>query len=421
MPSSFHSHAEGQQHQHSRERLQATPLLYLQLLPPSLSPQLVSSKCNICKTMQSRAKSYTIFFMWLLATVMCVCMFSSVPALFEYFIDLLQQLRWFWLVDGSPLLGSTHTNVHSAMCCIGLWKEDWMPLTLKPSLESAAKQARSTHPSLILCQNCFVTFTNGQHVQAKEFHMHICLYNSTLAFTSTRGPQHLLGSSFNGCGPPHYKIHGEIVHWLGPVQPSRQGCPCFLSTKDIWPMMPCSFAKVWICNMTCHKGETAIYTGRLSPFHRHVHAGLLTHAANYIDRVPPNWTFIMVLTAVTTNFLLLMMNPPSSFPVMRMQWPMCSKFCCGHKEVHWYALASMIIATWCCTFLCSCQLASKVGNWILCTCLAQSTLPDMSLSETMWNFDFIPVLCTYGPLQSSLDSHGCAKIRNNRRQSYIRA
>ena len=144
MPSSFHSHAEGQQHQHSRERLQAIPLLYLQLLPPSLSPQLVSSKCSICKTMQSRAKSYTIFFMWLLATVMCVCMFSSVPALFEYFIDLLQQLRWFWLVDGSPLLGSTHTQMSILPCvaldcgkkieCLSLWSHLWRVLQSRQGL-----------------------------------------------------------------------------------------------------------------------------------------------------------------------------------------------------------------------------------------------------------------------------------------------
>ena len=68
---------------------------------------------------------------------------------------------------------------------------------------------------------------DGQDRQGKEFHKHICLYNSALALTSTSSPQHLLGSSHDSCGPPHYKIHGKIYHPLGPVRPVNSTVPVF--------------------------------------------------------------------------------------------------------------------------------------------------------------------------------------------------
>jgi hypothetical protein len=43
----------------------------------------------------------------------------------------------------------------------------------------------------------------------------------------TGGHDHLLGSSYNGQGPPQYKIHGEVFHCLGPIQPEDGTTPVF--------------------------------------------------------------------------------------------------------------------------------------------------------------------------------------------------
>jgi hypothetical protein len=68
---------------------------------------------------------------------------------------------------------------------------------------------------------------DGRTRQAIEFRRHIRTYNKSLAFTSTGGPQHLDGSSYDGRGPPQYKIHGEIFHRLGPIRPSDGVDPVF--------------------------------------------------------------------------------------------------------------------------------------------------------------------------------------------------
>ena len=68
---------------------------------------------------------------------------------------------------------------------------------------------------------------NGRDRRAVDFRRHIRLYNKALAFTSTGGHQHLVGSSYDSRGPPQYKIHGEIFHRLGPLQPERGVLPVF--------------------------------------------------------------------------------------------------------------------------------------------------------------------------------------------------
>lgn len=52
---------------------------------------------------------------------------------------------------------------------------------------------------------------DGEDRRAKEFRKHIRLYNSALAFTSTGGPQHLLASSCDSRGPPHYKFTAKFT------------------------------------------------------------------------------------------------------------------------------------------------------------------------------------------------------------------
>ncbi len=67
----------------------------------------------------------------------------------------------------------------------------------------------------------------GNDHQAVEFHRNICQYNKALAFTSTGGSGHLVGSSYNGCGPPQYKIQGEIHHQIGPILPEDDQPPLY--------------------------------------------------------------------------------------------------------------------------------------------------------------------------------------------------
>jgi hypothetical protein len=47
-----------------------------------------------------------------------------------------------------------------------------------------------------------------------KFHSHIQQYNKAFVFTLSGGPWHLDGSVFDGCGPPTYKIQGELYHWI---------------------------------------------------------------------------------------------------------------------------------------------------------------------------------------------------------------
>jgi hypothetical protein len=67
----------------------------------------------------------------------------------------------------------------------------------------------------------------GVNRQAVEFRLHIRLYNKALAFTSTGGSGHLLGTSYDGRGPPLYKIQGEIHHQIGPILPNEGEPPCY--------------------------------------------------------------------------------------------------------------------------------------------------------------------------------------------------
>jgi hypothetical protein len=68
---------------------------------------------------------------------------------------------------------------------------------------------------------------DGRHRQASDFRRHIRLYNKALAFTSTGGHRQLVGSSFDGRDPPHYKIQGEIFHRLGPIREDEGAGPVF--------------------------------------------------------------------------------------------------------------------------------------------------------------------------------------------------
>ena len=52
-------------------------------------------------------------------------------------------------------------------------------------------------------------------------------YNKAFAFTSTGGSGRVDGSVLDGQGPPCYKIQGKLYHWLGPVQPPKNGQPIY--------------------------------------------------------------------------------------------------------------------------------------------------------------------------------------------------
>ncbi len=66
---------------------------------------------------------------------------------------------------------------------------------------------------------------DGQNRQATEFHCNIRLYNKALAFTSTGGSGSLVGTSYDGGGPPLYKIQGEIFHQISPILPDNNCLP----------------------------------------------------------------------------------------------------------------------------------------------------------------------------------------------------
>jgi hypothetical protein len=54
-----------------------------------------------------------------------------------------------------------------------------------------------------------------------EFRWYIRSYNNSLAFTSTGGSGNLIGSSYNGRGPPLYKVQGEIHHQISSPLPNE--------------------------------------------------------------------------------------------------------------------------------------------------------------------------------------------------------
>ena len=66
----------------------------------------------------------------------------------------------------------------------------------------------------------------GTNRDAKEFRQNIRCYNKALAFTSTGGRGGPLGS-YEGRGPPMYKIQGEVFHRLGSLMPEEHRPPVF--------------------------------------------------------------------------------------------------------------------------------------------------------------------------------------------------
>ena len=75
-------------------------------------------------------------------------------------------------------------------------------------------------------------YTNNDR-RAKEFQCHIQRYNKVFAFTSAGGTFCLDGSVLDGCGPPCYKIQGDLYHCLGPVLPGEDQIPSY-SQLYIW-------------------------------------------------------------------------------------------------------------------------------------------------------------------------------------------
>jgi len=67
----------------------------------------------------------------------------------------------------------------------------------------------------------------GEDSQATKFHRNICLYNKALAFTSTGGSRELVSTSYDGRGPPLYKIQGEIHHQIGSILPNEGKHPVY--------------------------------------------------------------------------------------------------------------------------------------------------------------------------------------------------
>jgi hypothetical protein len=60
-----------------------------------------------------------------------------------------------------------------------------------------------------------------------EFRSHVQQYNKVFMFTLSRGPWHLDGSIFDGCGPLTYKIQGELYHQIDPLWPEEGQVPLY--------------------------------------------------------------------------------------------------------------------------------------------------------------------------------------------------
>jgi hypothetical protein len=68
---------------------------------------------------------------------------------------------------------------------------------------------------------------DGSGWRSTEFQRNIRQYNTALSFTSTGGTGHVVTSSIDGCGPPLYKIQGEIHHQIGLIRPEDVRCPVY--------------------------------------------------------------------------------------------------------------------------------------------------------------------------------------------------
>ena len=66
---------------------------------------------------------------------------------------------------------------------------------------------------------------DGHSQQAKEFQKNIVLYNRALAFTSMGVQQDY--SVLDGHGPPIFRIHGELKHWIGSLLPAEGNAPSY--------------------------------------------------------------------------------------------------------------------------------------------------------------------------------------------------
>ncbi len=67
----------------------------------------------------------------------------------------------------------------------------------------------------------------ASNCMALEFRHNIQQYNKVLAFTSTGGSGQLVGTSFNGCSPPIYKIQGKIHHQIRSIIPEDNQPPVY--------------------------------------------------------------------------------------------------------------------------------------------------------------------------------------------------
>ena len=113
----------------------------------------------------------------------------------------------------------SHTNAYHVMLYIGSPKKNQGSSLCHPIFAECCRAGGVDLPLIDPLPDTLRALYDNQDRQLKELHKHICLYNSTLAFTSTGGLQHLLVSSYDSHGPPHYKIHSKVYHCLGPLWP----------------------------------------------------------------------------------------------------------------------------------------------------------------------------------------------------------
>jgi hypothetical protein len=74
---------------------------------------------------------------------------------------------------------------------------------------------------------CLYTSDAIDAIDAVEFWENIHFYNKALTFTLTGGDGRIMGELFDGQGPSLYKIHGELNHRLGPLEPDPGATPSF--------------------------------------------------------------------------------------------------------------------------------------------------------------------------------------------------
>ena len=197
-----------------------------------------------------------------------------------------------------------------------------------------------------------------------SYNSNIHSYNSALAFMSMSGPQHLLGLSYDGHGPLQHKIHGEIFHHLGPVQPLKGTMPSSVNYMCMTITRHVSFAKAWIPSMTlvpwknykqCLK--SAIHMSMSTCKH------IVSCKTHLCWSIGSSWTFAKAPIGSSIIFPLLTTNLLSLSLVTETHWWTCNKFSSSHEEVHSSAWASVILLFGHYTFLSFCQMVSPAGSW----------------------------------------------------------